>query len=119
MTAWRLYKGKAHAFGHEGAKISRCGNVSAKRLKAGEDLQLTDLEGHPAQCSRCVNILHKERPLPLTTDEWSEQIVGFLAQNIDASISVLTDLEGEKAYGLRRMIMISVRQELDSWEKKP
>ena len=44
-----------------------------------------------------------------TTDEWTEDFYPEFARDVDTHIKMLTSLRGDKAYTLRRMIMMSLR----------
>jgi len=44
-----------------------------------------------------------------TTDEWTEDFFPQFAKDVDVHISMFSDLKGQEAYTLRRMIMISLR----------
>lgn len=45
----------------------------------------------------------------LTTDEWTEAHYGLFARDVDVHIKMLTDLNEDRAYQLRRLIMQSLR----------
>lgn len=46
---------------------------------------------------------------PRTTDDWTREFFDGFAKDVDCHIRILTDLEGDQAYRLRRLIMISLR----------
>ena len=50
-----------------------------------------------------------DRPVKRTTDDWTEKFYGAFSRDVDCHIGAFTELEGEEAYTLRRMIMISLR----------
>ena len=56
-----------------------------------------------------MEIRHRIRNPKLTTDEWTEKHYRSFAKDVDCHIKMLTDLDDERAYTLRRMIMISLR----------
>jgi len=50
-----------------------------------------------------------ERYVKRTTDEWTEDFFDEFSKEVDIHIRMLTDLDEEPAYRLRRLIMISLR----------
>jgi hypothetical protein len=112
---WRLSSaGTEHAFDGAKAGISVCGNMTRPGRNSKDRPPF-----YQGRCQRCIEIA--DRRTHLTTDEWTEKYFKLFAEDVDAHVSMLTDLEGDKAYTLRRFVMISLRhgRQGGSWACPP
>lgn len=69
-----------------------------------------DLKRRVARDTVMAEVEREASYVQRTTDEWSEEFAGQFQRDVDTHIEMMTDLRGIDAYGLRRMIMISLRQ---------